>query len=297
VSVLSPTNVAARFLVRVAAESKGADSVARMLDQLADALEVASEEEVPSEEAAKLESAFDKLVASLPDEVASDIRSAMKDPKSKKATAVFYVAAVAAARSAAKKHRSGGYDHVYEEPKHRSGDFLDKVAYAWFAVEDAYAAVAKTVGGAMAKASDKLKGVGRSLGFKPKEREADPGGSRTYQQYLEERAGKGPPLSKQEWEARYKHAGDVYRGNPNGQGIYPNEIDHGYGEPLAGGTDVMRRLQNQFLVEQGREPRPESPRLARGPLDADKLSVELAHLQSDLNALEAMVRESREWES
>lgn len=57
-------------------------------------------------------------------------------------------------------------------------------------------------------------------------------------------------------------AGDAYTGNPDGQGIYPNEIDHGYTEPLAGGTDVMRRLQNQFRHEQGREQRPESPRLA-----------------------------------
>jgi hypothetical protein len=57
-------------------------------------------------------------------------------------------------------------------------------------------------------------------------------------------------------------AGDAYTGNPNGQGIYPNEIDHGYTEPLAGGTDVMRKLQNQFLHEQGREQRPDSPRLA-----------------------------------
>lgn len=56
--------------------------------------------------------------------------------------------------------------------------------------------------------------------------------------------------------------GDAYKGNPNGQAIYPNEIDHGYGEPLAGGTDVMRRLQNQFLHEQGRDPRPESPKVA-----------------------------------
>lgn len=55
-----------------------------------------------------------------------------------------------------------------------------------------------------------------------------------------------------------------YDGNPNGQGIYPHQVDHGYGEPLAGGTDVMRKLQNRLLEEQGREPRPESPRLAAG---------------------------------
>jgi hypothetical protein len=56
-----------------------------------------------------------------------------------------------------------------------------------------------------------------------------------------------------------------YEGNPDGDPIYPNEIEHGYGEPLAGGTDVMRRLQNQLLHEQGTDDlmRPESPRLAQ----------------------------------
>jgi hypothetical protein len=56
----------------------------------------------------------------------------------------------------------------------------------------------------------------------------------------------------------------TYSGNPGGKPIYPNAIDHGYGEPLAGGTDVMRRLQNQLLHEQGLDDlkRPESPRLA-----------------------------------
>lgn len=56
----------------------------------------------------------------------------------------------------------------------------------------------------------------------------------------------------------------TYSGNPGGKPIYPNTIDHGYGEPLAGGTDVMRRLQNQLLHEQGSDDlkRPESPRLA-----------------------------------
>lgn len=53
-----------------------------------------------------------------------------------------------------------------------------------------------------------------------------------------------------------------YKGNPDGQDIYPNEVGHGYGEPLAGGTDIMRKLQNRLLHEQGRPQRPESPRLA-----------------------------------
>jgi hypothetical protein len=54
----------------------------------------------------------------------------------------------------------------------------------------------------------------------------------------------------------------AYTGNPGGGSIYPVQVDHGYDEPLAGGTDVMRKLQNRLLTEQGREPRPESPRLA-----------------------------------
>jgi len=53
-----------------------------------------------------------------------------------------------------------------------------------------------------------------------------------------------------------------YQGNEDGQDIYPNEVGHGYGEPLAGGTDVMRQTQNRLLHEQGRSPRPDSPRLA-----------------------------------
>jgi len=55
-----------------------------------------------------------------------------------------------------------------------------------------------------------------------------------------------------------------YDGNPDGKDIYPNKVDHGYDEPLAGGTDVMRRLQNRLLHEQGNDDwvRPESPRLS-----------------------------------
>jgi len=53
-----------------------------------------------------------------------------------------------------------------------------------------------------------------------------------------------------------------YSGNPDGNRIYPGEeFDHGYGEPLAGGTDVMRQLQNRLRKEQGREPRPDSPKV------------------------------------
>jgi hypothetical protein len=44
--------------------------------------------------------------------------------------------------------------------------------------------------------------------------------------------------------------------------IYENEIDHGYDQALGGGHDVMKRLQDQFLIEQGRKPRDKNPRLA-----------------------------------
>lgn len=60
------------------------------------------------------------------------------------------------------------------------------------------------------------------------------------------------------WDKKY--AG--YTGNPDSEDIYPTKINHGYDEPLAGGTDVMRRLQNILLLEQGLDPRPESPKLA-----------------------------------
>jgi hypothetical protein len=53
-----------------------------------------------------------------------------------------------------------------------------------------------------------------------------------------------------------------YKGNPDGRDIYPVEVKHGYGEPLAGGTDVMRKLQNLLLTEQGSDPRPESSKIA-----------------------------------
>ncbi len=81
---------------------------------------------------------------------------------------------------------------------------------------------------------------------------------------------KGPFSSREEavtvlekWthrKVRFKRGS--YEGNPDGDRIYPGkEFDHGYDEPLAGGTDVMRQLQNRLREEQDREPRPESPRV------------------------------------
>lgn len=55
----------------------------------------------------------------------------------------------------------------------------------------------------------------------------------------------------------------AYDGNPDGKPIYDHEIDHGYSEPLGGGTDVMRRLQNQYRKEQGLDQRPASPQIPK----------------------------------
>jgi len=41
-------------------------------------------------------------------------------------------------------------------------------------------------------------------------------------------------------------------GDHGGKPIYPNEIDHGYDQPLSGGHDIMKRLQNNLVHEQGR---------------------------------------------
>lgn len=43
---------------------------------------------------------------------------------------------------------------------------------------------------------------------------------------------------------------------------YDVDIDHGYDQPLAGGTDVMKSLQNQLLIEQGSAPRQSNPKIA-----------------------------------
>jgi len=49
---------------------------------------------------------------------------------------------------------------------------------------------------------------------------------------------------------------------PQTTDIYPEGMNHGWDEPLAGGTDVMRRVQNDFRREQGLPERPDSPRVA-----------------------------------
>lgn len=43
-----------------------------------------------------------------------------------------------------------------------------------------------------------------------------------------------------------------YSGNPDGKPIYPNEIDHGYEEPIGGGFDIMQDLNDDLVHEQGR---------------------------------------------
>jgi len=49
---------------------------------------------------------------------------------------------------------------------------------------------------------------------------------------------------------------------PSTTEVFEKKIDHGYEQPIAGGTDIMKRLQDKFLIEQGRQPREPNPRLA-----------------------------------
>jgi hypothetical protein len=42
-----------------------------------------------------------------------------------------------------------------------------------------------------------------------------------------------------------------YQGNPDGKDIYPVQIDHGYEQPISGGSDVMQQLQHRLRIEQG----------------------------------------------
>ncbi len=51
------------------------------------------------------------------------------------------------------------------------------------------------------------------------------------------------------------------------------KIDHGYDQALAGGTDVMKRLQDELLIEQGRETREPNPRLASSRLQRGLIQV------------------------
>ena len=69
----------------------------------------------------------------------------------------------------------------------------------------------------------------------------------------------------------------AYDGNADGKPIYDNDINHGYEEPLGGGTDVMRRLQNQFRQEQGLPERPASPEIPKQGAKSEK--PEAAHLR------------------
>jgi len=43
----------------------------------------------------------------------------------------------------------------------------------------------------------------------------------------------------------------AYTGNPGGKPIYPNKVDHGYEDPIAGGSDVMQDLVQDLRHEQG----------------------------------------------
>ena len=51
------------------------------------------------------------------------------------------------------------------------------------------------------------------------------------------------------YRRKSKYAG--YKGNPDGKDIYPVEVDHGEEKALSGGFDIMQRLQERYLAEQG----------------------------------------------
>lgn len=54
----------------------------------------------------------------------------------------------------------------------------------------------------------------------------------------------------------------AYSGNPDGEPIYDVGINHGENQALSGGWDIMKRLQDQYRIEQGHPPRDPNPRLA-----------------------------------
>ncbi len=55
-------------------------------------------------------------------------------------------------------------------------------------------------------------------------------------------------------------------------------VEHGLTQPLSGGTDVMQKLQNQLLEDQGRPPRPENHRLANNLLPVEMAQGKTAGL-------------------
>jgi hypothetical protein len=61
---------------------------------------------------------------------------------------------------------------------------------------------------------------------------------------------------------RYKRGAAMEITGPPTTDIYEKKVDHGYDQALAGGHDIMKRLQDRLLIEQGREPRDSNPRLA-----------------------------------
>lgn len=95
--------------------------------------------------------------------------------------------------------------------------------------------------------NERAKGTGGAGAHKNREQDVEKGrGKPKHKKDYREEGVRG---ASERVADRYEEAS--YSGNPDGKPIYPNEIDHGYDEPLAGGTDVMKRLQNRFLYEQG----------------------------------------------
>jgi predicted double-glycine peptidase len=82
-----------------------------------------------------------------------------------------------------------------------------------------------------------------------------------------------------------------YDGNPDGKDIYEAEIDHGYEQPLSGGTDVMKRLQDKLLTEQGNPERDKNPRLAMVDEDLMDRAAKLLWYMDERDAIKHLVEE------
>ena len=81
------------------------------------------------------------------------------------------------------------------------------------------------------------------------------------------------PKHRKDMDDRAANQTAGYKGNPDGKDIYPNEVGHGYTEPMSGGHDIMRQLQNSLIHEQGDvvPQRPESPAVTRYSFDRTSL--------------------------
>lgn len=109
---------------------------------------------------------------------------------------------------------------------------------------------------------DRAKGTGGAGVHKNRDKAVEDGRSRKEKHkkdWTEKEACLTQPLSTrpdygspESFGALFEEARQAaYDGNPDGEPIYPKNIDHGVDTPLSGGTDVVQQLQNDLLDEQG----------------------------------------------